>query len=664
MKDRIISPIAVKVLVCFFLLLQLFPPIWVQDITSLRHFFIAVFDITSIGFIFYWIIKKKIKVDNPFCFIPIKILLFLIIYMFISFLWAVNIVESLATFNRWLVVFLSSIFLIIFINNNKKIFRTLVYCTIFIAFVNVLVCLIGYYYLDVYISQRNNLMLNGGYGNKNIFAVAFLFKLPILYYAVIRYKKFWRYTSLALIGLISFCLIILSTRSSFIGLFMQLTILIAYAIVSYFRNNKKKDYIIRLGLIVIVALVGFFAGNKFIEYNYNHYAKKNVQNFYTVGARVKTIEDGNSKGRLTIWKNTVQLIKTKPLLGYGIGNHKLAIMKVETAKKMDYIVSDHAHNDFLEMMSEIGIIGEILYILLYVTMAIMAISLIMNKRLHEHYRLMALCSLLLLVTYMNDAMFNFPLERAVCQLYLSLSIALLSVVYIQNKKTNNTKEKNIKPNIVIFISILMIPSFYVEAIHFKSSIIQHSRANCYNLNNPRHIPAEYWVRHTPWLPNLDESTKPLAIDNAMMFAKDNRYREAIDLILKDNSNPYLSLKEYRLAAYYNHLDMLDSSLYYANKCIAMKPLCYDPVIVKINIYSKIGDKHKEVEIINEYLKKEKKEPRAWVDMMQLYITLKQYNKALKVFEQAIKYNPHNSKILAKKAEIDQEKAEKVVKNME
>ncbi|MCH3923541.1 MAG: O-antigen ligase family protein [Bacteroidales bacterium] len=668
-KNKIFNLIVVKILVCFFILMQLFPPLWIQDITSLRHFFIALFDICSIGFILFWIIKnetfslnKHYYYNNPLRFISIKIWLVLLLFMLVSFFWAMNVVESVAIFNRWAIVFLSSFVLIILCSNNDKIFRNLVYCTIVASFINVLVCIFSYYYFDVYISQRNNLMLNGGYGNKNIFAVCLLFKLPLLYYAVLRYKKIAKYISLSLIFLITFCLIIISTRSSFIGLALQMMILLAYLFVSYFRFHRDKKYLIKIALVIVVALFGFFIGNKFIEFNYKHYAVKNVKNLYTVSQRVKTIEEGNSKGRLLIWKNTIKTIKQKPIIGHGIGNHKLAIMKVEAQQKKDFVVSDHAHNDYLEIASELGIVGLAIYLLFYFSLIITAISLCMDKKLKEHYRLVSLSGLLLLITYMNDAMFNFPLERASCQIYLALSCALIAYVYLRKKKGETNK--NIKTGVIISIGVMSIFMFYIETLHLKSSIMQRERIECHNNGNINHISPEYWVKHTPWIPNIDESDKPLAINNAMMFAMEDDYRQAIDLILSDNSNPYYGLKESRLATYYNHLDMLDSSLYYAEKCIKMKPLCYYPVRVKVNIYGRIGRRDKQIEFIDNYLSKQKKEPMAWIDQMNVYIKLKQYKKAYQVYKNALKNNPHSTEILSKKVEIDSLMAEKEIKEME
>ena len=139
--------------------------------------------------------------------------------------------------------------------------------------------------------------MNGFYGNKNIFAVALLFKLPFLYYAFLRYKGFVKWYSLGLIFLIPFCLMMLSTRSCFIGLAMQVVVLLVYGVFSMWKYSKPKRAFLPFVIVIASIVAGFLAGNKFIEYNYDKYASKSVQNNYTIEARVKTIAEGNSKGR-------------------------------------------------------------------------------------------------------------------------------------------------------------------------------------------------------------------------------------------------------------------------------------------------------------------------------------------------------------------------------
>ncbi|MGP1515866.1 MAG: O-antigen ligase family protein [Bacteroidales bacterium] len=644
------SHLVVKILVCFLLLLQLFPPLWIQDVTSSRHFLIALFDISALSLIAVRVFKKKLTISNPFKFKPIFVFLLLIIWMLISMIWAINRIESIATWNRWMLVLLTAILMGAILENNPKIFQILVYCTILIAIVNVLTCIIGYYYFDLHISQRRNLMLNGGYGNKNIFAVCLVMKLPFLYYAVLRYKRLWKIVSLLLISTICFCLVIISTRSTFISLFLQLMILLGYAIFEKLKFNAINKYVLYIIIIILCAVVGLFGGNKFIEYNYNKYTSHNTRNNYTITARVQTIEQGNSKGRLLIWRNTLETIKKNPILGCGIGNHKLNIMSVEAKKKMNFVVSDHAHNDFLEMQSELGIMGEILYVLMYISMILIGLKLIYDRKTKMQYRLITLCSLLLLVTYMVDALFNFPNERATPQIYLALSFALLSFVFFKSKQ----QERNLKsPKLILScLLVVVISLLYVETCHFISSIVQHQRIICFNSKNSNKIPPSYWVNITPWLPNIDESTKPIAINNASMFALEQDYRTAINIILNDNSNPFYGLKEYRLASYYAHLGMKDSSNYWADKCIAMKPLCYDPVSVKIGNMKQKEDIASQIKLLKNYIAKEQKEERAWLTLLNIYISQGDYIRAEQTYQQFFIYNDKSELFSCKKSEID------------
>ena len=142
-----------------------------------------------------------------------------------------------------------------------------------------------------------------------------LSSVTILYYAFLRFKKFIRYYSLFLIFAISFCLVILSTRSSFIGLFLQLALLAFYGI--FYKIKSRKLSIIfkhsRLYLLIcVVGVAGFILGDAFLKYNFNHYSRVKTNN-YSIEARVSSIAEGNSKGRLLIWENTSQIIKQSPL---------------------------------------------------------------------------------------------------------------------------------------------------------------------------------------------------------------------------------------------------------------------------------------------------------------------------------------------------------------
>lgn len=651
-KQKTISKAAVA-FVCCLLSIQLFPPLLVLDSSSLRHFLIALFDISALGFVLHYTIKYKANILSRSVFSNSLMIVWgvLLAFMGVSMLWTMNPIEGLAVWNRWIVVLLASVLCSAFLLYENKTLKALIVTTIVIAIINVLSCIIFYYVFDVHISQRNNLKLNGFYGNKNIFAVAFLFKLPFLYYAFMRYKGFIKWISLVLVFMIAFCLVILSTRSSFIGLIFHAVILLVYGVYSILKVNRSKKAILGFVFPVLAIGCGFFSGNRFIEYNYEHFAAKNVKNNYSVDERFKSIADGNSKGRLLIWKNTVEIIKEKPLSGYGVGNHKLAIMKVECAKKHDYIVSDHAHNDFLEMFSELGIFGCLIYVLTYVFAAIYSLKQMFAKGVNELFRLRAMVGGTIILTYMNDAMFNFPLERADCQIYLAIGLALLISNHIKIKK--NQKEGLPKPCLVTLL-ILVVPVFILETTHCYSSIMQKHRIKQHNGNKSITLTAEQWDRRTPKFPNIDESTHPRAVNIAERYANEKKYRQAIDVLLADNSNPYYSLREYRLANYYNRIEKADSAAYWAEKCIAMKPLCYSPVRILVSIAGKEGKRDKQLCLIDEYLMRYEKDPLAWEDKISVLRYEKRLQEAIETCNQAIELFSKNAKFRSLKEKITEE----------
>lgn len=573
----------------------------------------------------------------------------LILWMLLSIVWSLNGVESLAVANRWFLVFVCAFVVINLLYNNPKLFHIIVYCAMLIAVVNVLTCIISYYYLDCATYPKKIPAINGGYGNKNIFAVCLMFKLPFLYYALFRYKKWLKIIASVLIVAICFCLPIISTRSAFVCLALNIIIMIIYSFVYFFRF-KTKSYLIKTSLIVVLLLGGFVLGSFFVTYNYQHSEHKQ-KNEFDVTQRIKETGTGrSSKVRLIIWRNTSQIIKEKPLFGWGAGNHKLAIMKVETPQKANFIVSDHAHNDFLEMFSELGLVGLLLYLSVYLSVFIVAIKIIFSRKTKEPYRLIALLSLMLLITYMNDAMFNFPNERATPQIYLALSLSL--IVFAKSKMMNQRQQptKFTKP-IFVFICLLTISATYVEVMHFYSSKLQLERIVCYNNKNKNQVPPEYWEKHFPCLPNVDESTRPIAINIANMYALQKDYRKAIDIVINDNSNPYIAMKEFSLASWYSKMDKKDSALFFADSCLRMKPKFYNATVIKINIYNKEGNNAKSKEIIEDFLKVDSLNYRPWCDLMNIYIAEKNYEKAFDIWTKAHATVPRSKKIFNKKEEI-------------
>jgi O-antigen ligase len=68
-----------------------------------------------------------------------------------------------------------------------------------------------------------------------------------------------------------------------------------------------------------------------------------------------SLEVLEAEGRPILYKNTIELIKDYPLSGTGLGTYIHAYTKYE--QKYVRGITDHAHNDYLEVLAESGLVG-------------------------------------------------------------------------------------------------------------------------------------------------------------------------------------------------------------------------------------------------------------------------------------------------------------------
>jgi O-antigen ligase len=78
-------------------------------------------------------------------------------------------------------------------------------------------------------------------------------------------------------------------------------------------------------------------------------------------SRFDTLSDQYNRpgqDRVSIWRDTLQLIRRHPILGNGFGTFAVVYPSVQTAFLNNLV--DHAHCDYLEIVSELGLTGGIL----------------------------------------------------------------------------------------------------------------------------------------------------------------------------------------------------------------------------------------------------------------------------------------------------------------
>ncbi len=177
-----------------------------------------------------------------------------------------------------------------------------------------------------------------------------LFPLPAV---LIAGEKSWIKKILFSIIALSFMLCITRSRSrgAFVGLLVVLTFLL--------WENRKKT-----GIILAVILM--------FTYTYFNTHQSYWDRISTLQSE-KTIEaDRNAFSRVIQNRQSVELMKRYPITGVGLGNFvqaKLYILKVipATEGELKGFVKFSAHNSYLGMGAETGVIGMFIFLLIIIT---------------------------------------------------------------------------------------------------------------------------------------------------------------------------------------------------------------------------------------------------------------------------------------------------------
>jgi len=111
--------------------------------------------------------------------------------------------------------------------------------------------------------------------------------------------------------------------------------------------------------------------------------------------------------RLRIWEGTVRMIKARPLLGWGLGTFRWVYPCYR--HRFHYREANFAHNDYLHIWAELGLVG----LLLFLWLALSALKLTFGKRLRKlprRYRAVVVGLRISLIVFLVHSFFDFNLH--------------------------------------------------------------------------------------------------------------------------------------------------------------------------------------------------------------------------------------------------------------
>jgi O-antigen ligase len=558
MNTKVQTPIMPTLFAGLYLLVHFIPDLDAADVMGPQWLYTGIIDALGILFIFMHRQHFAAAIQGIFKYKFTLVFSFLVAWASLSYIYAINPTETLVTGARLITTFL--VFIVLSILFYKQPLPALLTgISVIMAFVllyDSLVLLKTFSgNLTTMSLDENILALRGNHGNKNVTAAALLIKFPFVLWLIINSKLLGKLLSAFVLVMGVTGLLILNTRSTYVGLLIITIIFIATTL--YFKSKQNKKAIFtQIAYLIIPVIIGYFIANMFLG---TAVQMQDSQGGYgTVTKRIGDITVASEENsRLRLWKNAIDYSIHHPLIGCGYGNWKLASIPYEIFHTTELFVPYHAHNDFFEMFADLGLLGGLSFALLFLLVPIITFSIWKNKSFNNLH--LAATILFMAVTcYAVDAFLNFPAERTAMQSILAIAAALICIPISYQQENVNVR----KSLMGVFFSIALIgimPSIYVHKLTYDSLKIQKFVMGEVNADP---VMKTEDVEKLPSIPNMSSSTLPLKAMIARYYIRDKKYDEALALLKEsDNVNPYLYYNDFLRTAIYAAKNNFDSALY-------------------------------------------------------------------------------------------------------
>lgn len=532
------------VFLTLFLSVGLVPNISAADQFSTHYFAISFLLIIY----FIWSLFKSEYFFNPFKHQNLKYYCFFFLFSCLTVFYSINKTESIIVLSRILIWVLTTIAIINIINNDSRLINFSIAIISLICVIEAGVIFSGFLKNFDFTKEFGRSGSNRGLAaNINIAAFSLINKLPFLVYLVsfLIKKRVIKLILFPFVVLSFFSISITGSRGALLATYFIVLCLLIILFLNRKRSSRKD-----LGLYTIIFVGGFALSSFFTEI---------IFDTLRVSYRTEQIIARGSKSRIRYYTQTFNYFKNNPLKGTGIGNWKIQSINEDRENIEGYVVPYHAHNDFLQISAETGIIGFLFYFTFFLSIILRLLKKVTRVRDVKIY----LPIFLFLTTYLIDSSLNFPFSRPINNIVLFSAISFLPF-----------KKLEIRNKYYIVISILIsiclaISSFLV----YKSHVEQTQLLYDFN-NNPRlKLPLEKALKSNITYPNLSATALPLGAMIGRYQYENGNIEKAKELLMSSKKHsPYIQINNYYLAKVYESSGERDSALFYYNMANEKLPL--------------------------------------------------------------------------------------------
>jgi len=417
---------------------------WATTFSMVKQTFAQLGCLCLILLLTFDLFRKKIILSLPSS-TGIFILLFTI-FMVLSFAWTGSFYASYLSMGIW-GTYLCVYFITIATIKDKTWTKLLLIAVIGSGVIAALYSFFQFYGIELPIWKRltGRMRLFSTFGNPNYLAGYIVATLHLEVLLFLTQKRKWKIIFLITIGVLYASLLITRTRGAWISLLISF-LLVLMLLLLYRRNFFKKEKT----SIIMLTTVAFFITLIFLTPNYLNRGKISI---IERGASVINFKSSASQ-RFLIWNAAVQLIKEKPLLGWGVGTfgvyYPLAQGEFLSRQENKSFLpqanrSINAHNDYLQVWAETGIIGLFLFAMIIGTFYWRAFS-FLRKNCRENSAIPCLYLIFFtggITSFLIHALVSFPFHIIQNGMVFWLLLALSENIIVKKIKWDNNFKENL-----------------------------------------------------------------------------------------------------------------------------------------------------------------------------------------------------------------------------
>ena len=397
----------------------------VVDVVGFQWLYLSI---VNVFFLFYFIVKnaKNLSITIKSSFIGnYQLILYLLFFIssIVSIFYSLNQSVAIIAVSK-IGIILCSLFLFSQIKLDKEKFLLFV-SSLFTVFLLIEISSSLYPYFEIiqvteYKFSMAQTYLKGFAGNKNITSASIAFKIPFAYLLLNKSKNLIVKSSLLLLIAFGFFnLIVLSSRAILVSYSTVLIFLISTLLIVYANKSRFIDIIKQVSVFILPIIIAFI----FFKTN-------NTDQNLNVTSRVSSIStsDVSATTRLRYYTKGLEYFIENPIAGAGIGNFQLISIKLDSDNIESYIVPYVAHNDFIEVFTELGLVGGLAYLLFVLATGIYLIRLFFKLN-DELERVQIIFLSMPFIIYFIDANLNFPQYRPIMQIAFIIYSVLVFKFY-------------------------------------------------------------------------------------------------------------------------------------------------------------------------------------------------------------------------------------------